>query len=445
MADGCLPHSRTTPADVDGGGFPERTYLESLPTVGPGGLECGGLFPMYPFPVVLVGLEGNDLPGVRRELTHMAAEVESEFPSAAAAVECLRPTRKQQRLFIVQVGDECDTSAIERLCDEFGTWPILGLVGPGESTRDILKVNRAGASQIVTRPLVREDFHRAVGLIGAQFGRHLHDRHVFAVAGAVGGSGTSTIAINLAFEIAQKFRRSTILAELSPQVGSLASLLDIHPRVTLAQLLKEIHRVDDLMVENSLVPVSDGLKVLVGAQEVGPNPAVEPAHLSRLIACFRKIAQVSVLDVPDMFHGPGSSVLDGADRVLLVGVQNIPSIRSLKLYCQHLSEERLNHSVWVAINRYNPQLKGYSGREIQEMLGVPRLVTIANDFRAVSLAINHGKSLRQVMPSTPILHGIDALIHGLLGLERRKADGAHRLFGRVLGALAGERRRRSPA
>jgi Flp pilus assembly CpaE family ATPase len=126
-------------------------------------------------------------------------------------------------------------------------------------------------------------------------------------------------------------------------------------------------------------------------------------------------------------------------------VQNMPSIRSLKLYCQHLSEERLNHSVWVAINRYNPQLKGYTGPEIQEILGVPHLVTIANDFRAVSQAINHGKSLRQVMPSTPILHDIAALIHGLLDLERHKVNGPHRLFGRVLGAFSGRRRQPSPA
>ena len=68
----------------------------------------------------------------------------------------------------------------------------------------------------------------------------------------------------------------------------------------------------------------------------------------------------------------------------------------MKLFCERHSEERLNHSLWVVINRYNPQLKGFTAAEIQELLGVPRLATIANDFRAVNLAINQGKSLRQV-------------------------------------------------
>ena len=124
---------------------------------------------------------------------------------------------------------------------------------------------------MVPSPLDREDFQRALKVVGSQFGRAILDHHVFAVAGAVGGSGATTIAINLASEIAHRFRRSTILAELSLQIGALASMLDVHPRMTLPQLLKEFHRLDDLLVEKSLVPVADGLRVLAGAQEVLPD------------------------------------------------------------------------------------------------------------------------------------------------------------------------------
>jgi pilus assembly protein CpaE len=392
---------------------------------------------MYPFPVVLVGIEGADLPGVRRELSHLATDIESEFPTLASAAECLRRSRKQTRLVIVQVGSGCDVDGIARLSEDFGTWPIVALVPRTESLREVLAINRAGASQVVTLPLDRDDFRRAVTMLGTQFHRGLHDRHVFAVAGAVGGSGTSMIAINLAYEIAEKFRRSTILAEFTLQVGALASLLDIEPRVTLGHLLHQINRVDDLLVEKSLVPVGDGLKVLAGAHEVGPPPSVEPGHFNRLVGCFKKLADVSVLDIPDLFHGPAATVLDSADRLLLVGLQNIPSMRSLKLFCEKLPQERLHHSVWVAINRYDPQLKGFSIAEIKRILGVPNVMTVANDFRAVSMALNQGKPLRQVMPATPIIRDIDALAHALLGVERHTRS-PHRhvhLFGRVMGAL----------
>lgn len=390
---------------------------------------------MYPLPVVTVGVQDNQLPAVRRELAHLHAEVECEFPSAAAVAECLRPTRRQQRLLVVQVSPECDAPAIERLEDEFRGWPILGLVPADSTVHDVLEVNRAGACQVVGLPPGRADFHRAMVVIESQFAKKLLDRHVFAVAGAVGGSGTSTIAINLAHEIAVKFRRSTILAELSLQAGALASHLDIQPKVTLADLLREIHRVDDLLVEKSLVPFADGLKILPGAQDYAPIVGVDVCHLSRLISCFRKIADVTVLDVPDMFHGFGPMAVEDADRVVLVGVQNVPSIRSMKMFCDHLSAERLNHSVWVVINRYNPQLKGFTLAEIRDMLGAPHVVTISNDFRAVNMAINHGKPLRLVTPGTPILRDVDNLIEGLLGLKGPKVHAPHRMFGRMLRAL----------
>ncbi len=390
---------------------------------------------MYSLPVVLVGVETNHLPVVRRELTHLGADVECELATVASAAECLRRTRTQLRLVIVQVGPQCEIPDMERLGDEFSTWPVLALVPDVSTGREVLEVNRAGACQVVGLPLVRADFHRALNLIGAQFGRGLLDRHVFAVAGAVGGSGTSTIAINLAHEVALKFRRAAILAELSLQAGALTSHLDLRPRATLADLLRQIHRVDDMLVEKSLVPVCDGLKVLVGAPEVVPIHGVEPAHLARIIACFRKLADVTVLDIPDMFHGLGPTALDGADRVVLVGVQNLPSIRSMKLFCEHVPEERLNHSVWVVINRYDPHLKGFTVAEVRELLGLPNVVTVANDFRAVNTALNHGKPLRQVAPTTPIFRDLDSLIQGLLGLEPQKVQGPHRMFGRMLGAL----------
>lgn len=391
---------------------------------------------MYPFPVVIVGVEPTELPALRRELTHNAAEIHCELPGLVAASECLRGTRQDPRLLIVQVSPACDLEILRRMSDDLATWPILALVPPHETAARILAINRAGASQILPFPCVPDEFRRAVHRLGDQFSRSHHDRQVFAVAGAVGGSGTSMIAINLADEIALQFRRKTILSEFTLQFGALTSLLDIHPRVTIAQLLREIQRVDDLMVENSLVTVGDGLRVLAGSHEMGTSHPVEPSHFARLLSCLRKIADVSVIDIPEMFHGPASNILEMADRIVLVALQNIPSIRSLQAYCRHLPDERLNHGIWVAINRFNPQLKGFSVAEVKAMLGTPNVVTIANDFAAVNQAINQGCPLRQAAPKTPILRDIDKLSRALLGHEQAASGRRPHLLRRVFGVAA---------
>jgi pilus assembly protein CpaE len=279
---------------------------------------------MYPFPVVLVGVEAAELPTLRSQLSHLAADVECEFATVGAATECLRRSRHRTRLFVVQTGSGCDAAAIGRLSEDFGTWPILALVPRSDPLRDILAVNRSGASQVLTMPLDREEFRRAVTILGTQFNRAPVNRHIFAVAGAVGGSGTSMLAINLAYEIVQRFRRPTILAEFTLQVGALASLLDIQPQVTLSHLLQQIHRVDDMMVDKSLVPIGEGLRVLAGPDGLSPPPSVEPAHFARLVGCFSKLADVSVLDIPNLFHSKAATVLDTADRLVLVGCRLSP-------------------------------------------------------------------------------------------------------------------------
>jgi pilus assembly protein CpaE len=350
------------------------------------------------------------------------AEVECEFASAQAAIECLRRSKKQPRLLIVQMNRERNATEIRRLSEYLTHWPILALVPGGPSGEDILQANRAGASQIVALPPDPEDFHQALRVIGSHFGRDRSDRLVLAVAGAVGGCGATTLAINLASEIAQRFRRSTILAELAPQIGALSSMLEIQPRLTFDYLLQEIDRVDDLLIEKSLVPMGDGFKVLAGPNEVSTLPPVDLGRLETLVGQLKKAAEVTVLDVPGAFDEVATEALHASDHVILVGSQNIPSMRALKVLRDTFPEERITHSLWVVINRYDPGSKGLTKAEIQERLQIPRLQTVSNDYRAVSRAITQGCPLRKAAPETPILRDLDELIHALLGLERSEGS-----------------------
>ena len=60
--------------------------------------------------------------------------------------------------------------------------------------------------QVVALPVDRDDLHQALNVIALQFCKKAHERQVFAVTGAAGGSGATTIAVNLAFEIAERLR-----------------------------------------------------------------------------------------------------------------------------------------------------------------------------------------------------------------------------------------------
>lgn len=109
---------------------------------------------MFPFPVILVGIDDDHLPQMRRELALAMADVEGEFESSDAAFEGLRQSRKQTRLFIVQAGTQFDAACIRRLSDYFSDWPILALLAGTSPLEVFLEANRSGATQVVRRPWI---------------------------------------------------------------------------------------------------------------------------------------------------------------------------------------------------------------------------------------------------------------------------------------------------
>jgi pilus assembly protein CpaE len=393
---------------------------------------------MYPLPLVLVGIDDKLLSDVLLGLASSMATVESEFASTAIAIEGLRHNKAQPRLIVVRIGPECDANAIRRMSSLLIGWPILALIPSDHSYESFLQVNRAGATQVVRVPLDRDDFHCALNVVASHFASGQLDRHVIAVAGATGGSGATTIAVNLASEIAEQLHRPTILAELTLQMGALASQFDVTPRITLTHLIREIHRVDDYLVEKTLIPVAEKLRILAGPDSVHSLRPLESGDLVKIVDCLKKLSDVIVLDMPGAFQEAEFEVLKTSDQIVLVGLQSVPSIRALKALRETLPAERVVHSLWVVINRYNPDLKGFTCAEIQQMLGVPRILTVANDYNAVNLSANHGQTLREVAPSSPILRNLDGLLREILGLEKPNPKKFRNgLVGRVLKTLTG--------
>ena len=94
--------------------------------------------------------------------------------------------------------------------------------------------------------------------------------------------------------------------------------------------------VDDFLVEKTLVPVTERLRILAGPQELNSIPSVIPDHLVKIVGCLKTLAEVTVLDMPGTFDELEFEVLKACDQVIVVANQTIPSIKSLRLFCESL-------------------------------------------------------------------------------------------------------------
>ena len=196
-------------------------------------------------------------------------------------------------------------------------------------------------------------------------------------------------------------------------MGTLAAYLNIEPAVTTHELLGDASRLTTHGVRQALTSIGPGLDVLVGPY-LDISPAhFSPRHVYQLVELCRRLATTVVLDVPCAFDDLQFETLALADQVVLVGVQSISSIRTLKMVRDTLEREEGIRGQRLVINRYEPGLTSFTSQRLAELLQAPAVRTVANDYPSMIAAVNHGKPLRLAAPHSRVLADIRALADSL--------------------------------
>jgi pilus assembly protein CpaE len=370
---------------------------------------------MYPFKAVLIGQDESILPSLRRELSNQNVEIEHEFPDVLSTLENLSLHHDESRLFLCQTDAEHQGDCLKRLSGAFVGRPIIALIEGELNSASVVHAMRDGAAQVVLLPLDIEDFQQALTMVAMQFGHTSSTSKVIAITGAHGGVGTTTLAVNLGYELAQTYQLETIVAELSFNYGVLASYLTIDPLFNTRELLQYGQEIDVYLTKKALVPFGDRLSILAG-----PPHAVKPLHvdlstISHLIDSLRQLAQVVILDVPSTLDEAQFTALNAADEVVLVADQTVPS---LQLTAEALRLGIKAHSPWVVINRFDPKIQGLDAERIKRSLSIDNLRTISDDHEAVLSSVNCGQPLRFRFPKSKALTEIDALAQDLLQVNQ---------------------------
>lgn len=378
---------------------------------------------MYPFKVILIGNDELLLPHVRRELMNQSAEIEREFRNVDSAIEQLTLQHDDARLFVIHIDDFGQLDILKRLRGTFAGRPILVLMDGKADSSLLVHAMRYGASQVVMLPLAVAEFTEALDGISVQFGHLANHKQVIAVTAAHGGVGSTSVAVDLAYELAQHYQLNTILVELQQNVGMLTSFLKIAPKYTTDQLLEMGYSVDLCAIKTALVPFGDRLSILAGPLHLRTPPQIESSMVLHLVQCIGHLADIIVLDVPSTLDDHQLGVLNSADKVLVVAEQTIPSLQ-LTIEMLQLGLGALAPT--IVINRYDSSIKGFDVNHLRQVLGVNDVKTIVNDQSGFHAARNQGQPLRLASPTSKAIGDIDTIADHLLGTKHTsEAKAAH--------------------
>jgi pilus assembly protein CpaE len=254
----------------------------------------------------------------------------------------------------------------------------------------IVGAMRAGAREFIERPTTTTDLLEAfVRLTAAQrkVNREGTSGKVFVVVNAKGGSGATTVAVNLALAL-QSAHGNTALVDLAP-LGHTQLHMNLKPLFNVTDAIRNLHRLDSSLLESFMTRHNDGLQLLAG-----PNVpvAVEPstAEFARLFDMLMGQFRYVVVDASTRIDPTTRLVCSLSQTVLMVVNADVASLWSAARVQQYLAEsgggrEKVN----LVLNRFR-KIPGFSESDAEAAAGVKLLWKIPNQYFAVSTAIDRG-------------------------------------------------------
>ncbi|MGA8540521.1 MAG: AAA family ATPase [Terriglobales bacterium] len=283
--------------------------------------------------------------------------------------------------------------AIELLHQEIPDAALFA-IGPMTQPQLIVSAMRAGVREYIERPTTTTDLLEAFVRLTTtrrKPGRESSRGKVFTIVNAKGGSGATTVAVNLALAL-QSIHHSTALVDVAP-LGHCALHLNLKPSFTVSDAITNLHRLDSSLLDSFMARTDRGLQVLAGAMT--PS-AVEPSasDFARLLDTMVGLFHYIVVDASSRLDSATRLVSNLSEKVLLVAHADVASLWSAGRVAQYLGESGSRDRFALVLNRYR-KVVGFDEAQTEAAIGAPVLWRIPNQYFAVSTAIDRGVPLVQ--------------------------------------------------
>jgi pilus assembly protein CpaE len=318
----------------------------------------------------------------------------------------LEPRRPQTFVVSVSPDPEQALRVVDRLRSTAGGFILA--VGPTGDAAFVRRTLDAGVARYLDQDELSEQLKTVLphlrggnGEVPALAGR------VISILAASGGSGASTLAANLAVVLTRQAQRC-VLIDLKP-CGDLAALLDLKPPHTLADLCRNLSRVDPAIFDKVLAEHPSGVRLLASPQEYESIRVISPEGVRRALAMARANYSCVIVDHEDCFHEEQVLALRETDAILLVARPDYTSLRHTRRILDQLGHLGLpRQRVQLVINRHG-QAKELPAEEVQRTLEVDHCHLIPDDPAAVHAASGTGVPLVIKTPSSRTAQAIERL------------------------------------
>jgi pilus assembly protein CpaE len=275
---------------------------------------------------------------------------------------------------------------------------------PASRTSDstlILRAIRAGAREFLTLPTEPRELLDTVNRILRGRLDSLTTEEaapkIITFAGAAGGVGTTTIAVNLATTLAANKKQEVLLLDLDLMFGSVDACLDIITDHTLTNVIQNFERLDLMLLKRSMTRHGSGLYLLPHPIELEDASRIDPDTFGRLLGLLKAAFDTVVIDASKSLQSSDFIAYEMSDVILVVTQLDLVALRNTsRLLTLFRQSEGLADHVKLIVNRVGSTDTEISIKKAEETLKMPISWQIPNAYKAFQLARTKGVPLSDI-------------------------------------------------
>lgn len=320
------------------------------------------------------------------------------------------------------------------------------LIAAEVSPTALHKLLRFGADDFVPYPLPENELHAAIDRLSAKAEEPVKaaaaapenkgtvlkaadDRSavVLPVHGLAGGTGASTFAVNLAWELANiddKEPPRVCILDLDLQFGSISTFLDLPRREAIYELLADTESMDSESFMQALQCYNDRLHVMTAPADMLPLDLVGPEDIDRLVETARVNFDYVIIDMPSTLVSWTESVLAQAHVYFAMIEQDMRSAQNVLRMLRALKSEDLPYEKLRYVINRAPKFTDMAGKSrikrMAESLDVQIDLQMPDGAKVVAQAGDHGLPLGETAAKSPLRKEILKLAKSLHDLNKNE-------------------------
>jgi len=254
---------------------------------------------------------------------------------------------------------------------------------------------------------------------------------LIVVHGLAGGTGATTLAVNLAWELAladKKNPPSVCLLDLDLQYGSIATYLDMQRREAVYEMLSDTESMDEEIFGQALQTFEDKVQVLSAPSEMLPLDLITSEDVDRILDMARNQFDYVIVDMPSTLVQWSETVLTNAHVYFAMLELDMRSAQNALRFKRALQSEELPVEKLRYVMNRAPKFTDLSAKSrvkrMAESLSISIDVQLPDGGKSVTQANDHGQPLANSAPKSPLRREIAKLagsIHDLKGDQAQAA------------------------